>query len=767
MRNLIFHGHFYQPPRENPWTGIIGDQHEAAPFGNWNEKICREAYEANAYSPLLDKNGLIESFYNNYSHISFNMGPTLLDWLKSHSKHVYHKIIEADRISADSLGHGNALAQVYNHVILPLASEKDIKTQIFWGLENFKTHFGRDSEGIWLSEAAINMSTAEELVRSGVKYTILSPWQVDKVRFVDKSPEEPGQYESALWQQPWTLDTAEGALTVFFYHPGLSSDISFNHLLRDADYLFSRVCRELDEHKAPALSVATDGEIYGHHETLGNMGLSAFLSKVEKSEDCRMVNYSWLCSHTEAAGTITLKEGEEALGSSWSCSHGVSRWYKDCGCSTGGQEGWNQKWRTHLRASLNSLDESADRIYAQGMTRLSDIDPWTVRNQYIHVLTSGVDPDSFYKEYAGRKTSTADRNHFFRLLEGQKYKMFMYTSCGWFFADISGLEPQQNLMYAARLMELYAPFYSSSPENVLLGHLAGALSNIPEKGNAAVLYTGEKIQRKKDLYITALSMIVRNSYKIPLPENGFLKGKISKAGENILEMNNPQTAEKWIIPFTMEREERLFSGITLFPGGQEQKFSAEDLRRNDKLALMKELCLLELDSDMTISHKYSGIISQMDEWLKLRLPESEDLVKSVEALLHYALREVTFLMENGISEAWNCFLDLIRRNRSWKISQPEDLNHWLSSVLEEELLNRTEIKKELKEDREELLKNLIIILSVMKENGQTGIAPSLSGRIYEVFTSNRTGRAILESADDKLVSELKSLLNLSDTIHFT
>ncbi|MBF9016129.1 MULTISPECIES: DUF3536 domain-containing protein [unclassified Oceanispirochaeta] len=767
MRNLIFHGHFYQPPRENPWTGIIGDQSEASPFGNWNEKICREAYEANAYSPLLDKNSLIESFYNNYSHISFNMGPTLLDWLKSHSEHVYCKIIEADRISEEALGQGNALAQVYNHIILPLASEKDKKTQIYWGLENFRRHFGRDSEGIWLSEAAINMSTAEELVRSGVKYTILSPHQAEKIRFENNNLEESAQYESLLWQKPWTLSTYEGPLTVFFYHPGLSSDISFNHLLRDADYLFNRVCRELDENNAETLSVATDGEIYGHHETLGNMGLSAFLNKVENSEDIRMVNYSWLCSNTEAAGEISLKEGEEARGSSWSCSHGVSRWYKDCGCSTGGQEDWNQNWRAHLRTSLNSLDESIDRIFEQGMARLSRTDPWTVRNDYIHVLTSNEEPDTFYKKYSGRKTSTADRNHFFRLLEGQKYKMLMYTSCGWFFADISGVEPLQNLMYAARLMELYAPFYSSSPENTLLEHLAEARSNIPEKGNAAVLYTGEKIIRKKDLFITALSMIVRNSYGMAVQDDGFLKGKILKNPENVLEITNPLTAEKWTIPFRIEGEERLFSGITLYPGEQEQKYSAENLRSSDKLALMKELCLLELESKMTISRKYSGIISQMDQWLRLRLPESEDLVKSVEALLHYALREVTFLMASGNSEAWNCFLDLINRNRIWNISLPEDLNHWLSSVLEEELLNKREIRKELKEDREGLLKKLIIILSVQKEKRQRGISFSLSGRIYEVFAANRTGLAILESAEDETVSELKSLLNLSDSIHFT
>ncbi len=761
MRNLIFHGHFYQPPRENPWTGIIEDQSEAAPFANWNERICRESYEANAYSPLLDENGLISSFFNNYRHISFNIGPTLLDWLEIHSRHVYDRIIEADRFSLNRLGGGNALAQVYNHMITPLASPRDRTTQIIWGAENFKKHFTRDPEGMWLAETAIDPATAAELVRNGIEYTVLSPWQAQRVLKKDGEERDTAHWDPELWQSPWRLETEAGPLKVFFYHPDLSSEISFNHLLRDADYLFSRVTRELDEKQAELLSVATDGEIYGHHEHLGNMGLSAFLNKVEYSDNCRMVNYSWAGRHREEAGEVILMEGEDSRGSSWSCSHGVSRWYKDCGCSTGAPEGWNQKWRGPLRDAFDGLKKDVDRTFEGEMSQLSTHNPWDVRNEYIEVLTGRKEAEEFYNSHVDKGISENSAERFFRLLEGQKNAMFMYTSCGWFFNDISGLEPVQNLMYAARTIELLAPFGSDDREARLLEVLSAALSNIPEKGNGAVLFTISKYNRKQEIQRRALSAIVRSRYTAAPLNQGFLRPEFEN---KTLKLSNPLTRELWTIPFSVSQKGSLFTEIKLFPGEREQSFIPEDLNRSDKLALLKQLCLHELDETMSIDRKYGGIIDQMEFWVKLRLPEEENLVQSAKALLHYALRELTFLMESGREEAWDSFVKLLEKNRNWKIPLPADLNLWLINVIEKELENGT--TGLTGSSGGVFIRKLSVIHEIQKGKVRSGISNSLSGRIFELFAVSGSGRKILASADSEDMKKLRFLLNLSDRIYF-
>ncbi len=770
MRNLIIHGHFYQPPRENPWTGIIEDQKEASPFANWNRRINRESYEPNAFSPLLNASGRIINFYNNYSYLSFNVGPTLLDWLKTESEHVYRKILEGDAASIRNLGFGNGMAQVYNHMILPLADREDRKTQILWGLENFRTHFGRDSRGMWLSETAIDRETAAELIRSGIKYTVLSPWQAGRFRFAEGEWETADGNDPRLWRQPWRLCLPEGDLTVFFYHPHLSSEISFNHLLRDADYFFARVAKEFDETGAAFLSVATDGEIYGHHEALGNMGLSAFLNKAESDGGYRIVNFDWAEQNLETTGQVELTEGDR--GSSWSCSHGVSRWYRDCGCSTGGREGWNQSWRTPLRETLNDLAASADRIFRSVMSRLSLSPPEEIRNSYVRVLNGSEGRDDFFNRFCTRRGSDSDRNQFFRLLEGQKFKMFMFTSCGWFFADISGVEPLQNLMYAARLMDLYAPFFSTPPEGAFLEKLSRAQSNIPDNGNGAVLYTKSKYARIREVRRTAVSMIIRQYYGIQERTQGILKGKITPRelsrelliNAGTLEMINPLTGEETRIPFVLEGKDRLFSKIVLYPEETGDTYTPESLSRTDKEDLMKQLCMMELVNDQTISRKYSGIINQLDEWMKLKLPEGEDLKKSVKALLHYAFREVTFVMESGNPEGWNCFMDLQEKNIRWKIPLPADLNHWLNRIIDRELLNPERIISILADGGTEILNRLIILLASQRESSHAVISSSLSGRIFGLLTGNRQGMMLLERADSKTKERLMELLNLSEEI---
>jgi hypothetical protein len=523
------------------------------------------------------------------------------------------------------------------------------------------------------------------------------------------------------------------------------------------------------------LPIATDGEIYGHHEHLGNMGLSAFLSKIQSSPDCRVVNFSWVHANIKPAGQVELKEGEDGRGSSWSCSHGVSRWYKDCGCSTGGKAGWNQTWRTPVREALDDLVLSTDKIYKATMTRLSEVPPEEIRDNYIQKLSGKITADAFFKTYCPVKNSESDKQQFFRLLEGQRFKMLMFTSCGWFFADLSGVEPLQNLMYAARLMDLYSPFYSNHPEGAFLEKLSLAHSNIPEKGNGAVLYTMSKYSRKNEINQAALSYIIRDYYCISDSPPGFLKGNIipgkpydkKQYKSGILKLNHPLTGEKNIIPFLLEGNDRLFSSIILYPEDQKLKYTPEDISRRDKELLMKQLCLMELGNDLTISRKYSGIINQLDEWMKLRLPEGENLKNSVRALLHYAFREVTFLMESGNSEGWNCFLDLQKKNKSWKIPLPEDLNHWLNRIINKELLDSDKILNALKTDSNNILRKVIILLQVQQDSNSTSLSSSLSGRIFDLITNSIEGQILLEKAEVKIKMKFLELLNISPEIQFS
>ena len=357
---LIIHGHFYQPPRENPLSELIPSQSSAAPLANWNERVYSECYRMNAYSRYLDGYGHVSDIVNNYEYISFNFGPTLLNWMATHHGRTYKRIIEADRTSKDRLGHGNAIAQVYNHTILPLASRRDSRMQIAWGVRDFKQRFNRRPEGIWLAETAVNAHVIDDLLDADISYLILSPYQCNMVETANGDMKQVNAHEVPYWE-PFLVEGSSGrTISVFFYHPDLASSISFGHLLHDADAMY-RTIRDIREaDRVPLINTATDGEIYGHHEPFGDMALAALVKKSCEKDDFMLTNYAAYLNEHPAARKAVLHLGEEGRGTSWSCSHGVSRWYKDCGCHTGGQDGWNQKWRTPLREGFR-LSGRTDR----------------------------------------------------------------------------------------------------------------------------------------------------------------------------------------------------------------------------------------------------------------------------------------------------------------------------------------------------------------------------------------------------------------------
>jgi hypothetical protein len=476
---LILHGHFYQPPREAPDTDIIPVQHSAYPSDDWNERINSECYAANAFSRYLSYEGRIDSITNNYEHLSFNFGPTLLHWLLEHDRSTYDRIIEADRESVRRLGHGNALAQSFNHTILPLDSFEDAEAQIAWGLEDFSYHFGRDAEGIWLPEAAVNMKVIDLLIDKKIKFIVLSPWQAQAVETVPGTWKKLGG-EHAPYDEVYTIHGTSGEIAVFFYNPELAQGISFGHYLQDADKLLLKLQEIRKQDECRLLHSATDGEIFGHHEPFGDMCLAALVKKLEGSDEFEISNYGTYLEHNPPRLQARLRAGEEKKGSSWSCIHGVSRWYKDCGCSTGGQESWNQKWRTPLRDTFNELSNALIDIYDREIKTLmgGSADPGELLKAYGKAASGRVTPETFALDYVPSRQVPM----LLRLLEGQRFRMYTFTSCGWFFADLSGIEPVHNIRYALQAIALYKDFTDRDLKAILSDGLKKAKSNIPEFG---------------------------------------------------------------------------------------------------------------------------------------------------------------------------------------------------------------------------------------------------------------------------------------------
>ena len=488
---LTIHGHFYQPPRENPWTGIVEMQESAAPSHDWNARIADQCYSPNGSSRILSPNGRIERIVNNYSYMSFNIGPTLMGWIRTQRPEAYNCIKEGDMLSAERLnGHGNAIAQVYNHIIMPLASAKDKLTQIRWGIQDFEFHFNRKPEGMWLAETAINMNTVVALIECGIKFTILSPKQAAMFKSMngEHSPWIDCHNGSIDTTRPYRImprdargkKICEGHLDVFFYNAELSSAVGFEHLLRNGADLGNRIlnAKDKNKHGDQLVSIGTDGESYGHHEPFGDMCAAWLFEKFCPQNNIVPVNYGWYLEKNPPEYEVQIKDPYDE-GSSWSCAHGVGRWYRDCGCSTGGGPGWNQKWRDPLRQAVDRVKMVADEIFEREFPVLSDFNCWDARDKYAHVLLEPENParrEEFAEAMLRTHTNKEDRAEMFSLLEIQKFCLYSYTSCGWFFNDIEGLEPVQNMRYCLRAIELLNKYLPN--ENVLESEILTILSKI-------------------------------------------------------------------------------------------------------------------------------------------------------------------------------------------------------------------------------------------------------------------------------------------------
>lgn len=478
---VCIHGHWYQPPRENPFTGEVGAQPSAAPFANWNERITAECYQPNTRAVILGEDGSVERRLNNFEFVSSDWGPTLLDWLEDHEPETYRRIIEADAVSMRRFeGHGTAVAHTYNHTILPLSNRRDKRTQILWGMADFRHRFGRDPEGMWLPETAVDLGSLELMADAGIRYTILSPYQAASVLEEGKWTNVVGGFIDT--RVPYTVQLFGGkSITAFFYNGPLSQEIAFNGVLDDGAILAKRLVQALGEPNGEAhLShVATDGETYGHHHRHGEMALARSIQDLETDSSVVLTNYGEFLAKHPPTRVVRVIEG-----TSWSCAHGVDRWRADCGCHTGQHPQWDQEWRSHLRAALDFLrDELIGEFESRGATVLRD--PWTARDAYIEVIL-GRDPGEFLDEHAYGGLSSEQRALALDLLEIQHRAMLMYTSCGWFFDDISGLEAVFVLRQAGRVIDLSRRALKRDLEPGFLEILERARSNVDDRTGADV-----------------------------------------------------------------------------------------------------------------------------------------------------------------------------------------------------------------------------------------------------------------------------------------
>lgn len=642
---LTIHGHFYQPPRENPWLEAIEQQDSALPFHDWNERINLECYNPNSASRIVDSKNKVLDVVSNYSLMSFNFWPTLMSWMEHHAPLTYERIIKADVESRDRFsGHGNAMAQVYNHIIMPLANRRDKETQVKWGIQDFKYRYGRDPEGIWLAETAVDDETLEVLADNGIKFTVLSPFQALRCRKIGTKEWQDvswGNIDPARPYRYFIKNNPEKYVDLFFYDGAISRSVAFDNLLKDGNKFAKRLKDGVSEFRdyPQIVNIATDGESYGHHTKFGDMALSYVLRVKAREEGFTLTNYP---EYLDKFGVEF--EGDIKQASSWSCFHGVGRWKEDCGCSTGGQPGWNQRWRKPLRDALDYLRDRFIELFEAEAPKYFNKDIWEVRNDYISVILdrSELNVKYFLKNVLNPDIDDSGKAAAMKLLEIQRQSMLMYTSCGWFFADISGIETTQIMKYAARAMQLAGDFTTEDFESEFLKILDNAQSNIKEFGTGKDIY--EKFVKpavvtiKQIVSLYAISALYEDfgdektfySYDIRKIDN-----KVESSGKNTLSVGRIEVQSK----ITLEKYDMIYALL---------KFSGEDFH-----------CAIK---EYTDSSEYSRIQKELMETF-LNQPLTEIIRK-----LDEEFGKEYYTLKNIFIEERRKILNLLLQNKTNKFT---------------------------------------------------------------------------------------------------
>ncbi|MBL7825060.1 MAG: DUF3536 domain-containing protein [Saprospiraceae bacterium] len=564
---VCIHGHFYQPPRENAWLETVERQETAHPFHDWNTRINFECYAPNAAARILDETGWIVKIRNNYNRISFNFGPTLLSWMAENDADAYELILKADQRSATRFGgHGSAVAQVFSHLIMPLANYRDKVTQVYWGVRDFESRFNRYPEGIWLAETAVDTETLEVLAAHGIQYTILAPRQAKSVRKISNQTAEWKQVDADTidTRHPyWCMLPSGRKIALYFYHGAIAQEVAFNGLLNSGKSFASRLTRVFDnDHDAQLAHIATDGESYGHHHRYGEMALADAMNYIEDHGEASLTNYGQFLELFPPTWEVQIHEN-----SSWSCVHGVERWRADCGCNSG-KPGWHQRWRKPLRDTLDWLRDEITPLFEREGNRLLK-DAWAARNDYIEVVLNRSDAavDKFLKKHQRRELSYLEKVAVLRLMEIQRFAILMYTSCGWFFDEISGIETNQILQYALRAMDYTHDVFGVDLRTEFTRRLADAPSNV--LSNGAVSFRQNVIPTRVTLERVATHFAVASLFEADPHGLNLFNYTASVEFFERIEAGTPKfAAGKLRIRSTLSQAEKTFCYAVLYLGQQ-------------------------------------------------------------------------------------------------------------------------------------------------------------------------------------------------------
>jgi alpha-amylase/alpha-mannosidase (GH57 family) len=609
-RCICIHAHFYQPPRENPWLEDIEIQDSAYPYHDWNERITAECYAPNFASRNLDGDGKMLDIVSNYSRISFNFGPSLLSWMESNSPETYQAILDADRQSIEwRSGHGNAIAQVYNHIIMPLANTPDKRTQIIWGIKDFEYRFGRFPEGMWLSETAVDYETLDLLAESGIKFTILAPQQAARIRRIGTGKWKDVSGARVDPTRVYLCRLPSGrVINLFFYDGPISQAVAFEQLLKKGEDFANRLSSGFSDMRQwpQILHIATDGETYGHHQKFGDMALAFVLNYIESRGLARITNYGEYLAFYPPTHEVQIFEN-----SSWSCIHGIERWRSNCGCNSGGHFGWNQEWRKPLRNAMDWLRDRLSFLYENiGSDYLKDA--CKARDGYIQVILDRSEEtvERFIKEHAVKDLSREERTTVLKLLEMQRHTLLMYTSCGWFFDEISGLETIQIMQYAGRAIQLAEEIFRDGLEDAFKMRLALAKSNIPEYVHGAVIYEKCVQPAMIDFNRVAAHYAVNSLFEEYIDETNIFSYSIKKEDYQMIPAGSTKLAiGKITISSKITREAELISFCILHFGGHALNGGVRTFQGNEAYNAMKEEIIMTFEKGA-----FADIVRLMDNY---------------------------------------------------------------------------------------------------------------------------------------------------------
>jgi alpha-amylase/alpha-mannosidase (GH57 family) len=633
-RFVCIHGHFYQPPRENPWLETIETQDSATPYHDWNERICAECYATNGAARVVNTENQITRIVNNYARMSFNFGPTLLSWLAENAARTYRNILDGERSSRDLFGgHSSAMAQVYNHLIMPLANHRDRLTQIRWGIADYKHRFGHAPEGMWLAETAADTETLELLTAEGIRFTVLAPRQCRRVRSISGG-RAGSKIDTAKPTADW-IDTPNASvdpthpylarfqsglsLAIFFYDGPTSRAIAFEGLLNSGEGFVARLKQGFVENnnRAQLVHVATDGESYGHHHRHGEMALAYALRLMEQDKNARLINYGSFLAQFPPRWEAEIYDN-----SSWSCDHGVERWRANCGCN-GGKPGWNQLWRAPLREALDELRDSLVPLTENLGKRLFK-DVWAARDGYIDViLDHGKESvDRFLAAYQDHPLTPEERIRALSLMEMQRHTQLMYTSCGWFFDDISGIETIQIIAYAARVIQLAEELFLPETgdelpalERAFLSKLAMAKSNVPAAGDGARIYTQQCLQMELSLEQVAAHYAISSVFSSFADETEIFCYQVHRISYEILNSGRGRLAlGRARVTSTITGQSQDFSFAVLHFGDQNITAAVKAYLPEDAEAFEK---VVDQTRDQVRSANFPEVIRLLDRYYDL------------------------------------------------------------------------------------------------------------------------------------------------------